>query len=73
MTEQKLDNICEHIESKIDEEDSEALHECIKVEDIEKALHCMKNNKSPGEDGLLKEILHYLKRCVVKRYVQDAQ
>ena len=51
----KQDDLLDLIEEGISEEDKVSLDTNITVEEISSALHCMKRNKSPGQDGLTTE------------------
>ena len=55
VEEECIEKMCKNVKGKISNEDRKALNKFITKEEIKEALHSMKNNKSPGEDGISKE------------------
>ena len=49
----------EHIKQKLDQDDRDYLNRPISTQEIRKAITDMKNEKSPGNDGLTKEFYHH--------------
>ena len=50
-----IDNVLDHIESKLEENEANALNKDITNREIIETIKSMNNDKSPGEDGLTKE------------------
>ena len=54
------------IHKQIGEEDANKLNEFINIKEVERAIDEMKNNKSPGEDGITKEFYHKFKNILME-------
>ena len=61
-----MEKTCESITEKLEEKDREKLNKYISEDDISKALLAMKNNKSPGEDGISKEFYIVFKDILIE-------
>ena len=66
IDETQLKNNLEKIYSKITDEDLAKINEFISIKEVETAINEMKNNKSPGEDGLNKEFYLKFKKALME-------